>query len=208
MRLLQVPLLLPEHAVDAPADFPRLPLGLALLSAQLVGAPPLLFLRVCFGPRALQAPTGARRELGPCRVSPSRWGRGRGPGQARPRTLRGRFRARAGGILQIPEEQRSQTVAQTHVGSAPARETRRDAGTTGARLRPGPQLRGGRGLHLDPGRGGGRPEPRATAPHSPEGPFCIFRWEQGVTAAWAGDHLITPRAGRSDWPPRARPSLP
>lgn len=206
MRLLQISLLLPQHAVDAPADFLRLPLGLALFSAQLVRASPPLFLRGGFGPRARQAPVGARWERDPRRIPPSR--RGRGRGQALPRAPRGRFRARAGGILRISKEQRSQTVTQTHVGAARARGTRRDAGTTGAGLTPGPQLRGGSGLHLDPRWGCGRPEPRATAPHCPEGPFCIFRWAHGVAAAGDGDHLIRRRAGPADGPPRARPFLP
>lgn len=112
MRLLQVPPLLPEHAVDAPADFPGLPLGLALLSAQLVWAPPP-FLWVRFGPRACRAPAGARGERAPSRVSSSH----RGRGQALPRAPRERFRARAKGILRVPEEQRSQAGAQTHVGA-------------------------------------------------------------------------------------------
>lgn len=119
MRLLQISLLLPQHAVDAPADFLRLPLGLALFSAQLVRASPPLFLRGGFGPRARQAPVGARWERDPRRIPPSR--RGRGRGQALPRAPRGRFRARAGGILRISKEQRSQTVTQTHVGAARAR---------------------------------------------------------------------------------------
>lgn len=113
MRLLQVPPLLPEQTVDAPADFPRLPLGLALLSAQLVRAPPP-FLWVRFGPRASRAPS---------RVSSSRRGRGRGRGWGRglARAPRERFRARAKGILRIPEEQRSQAGAQTHVGAVRGR---------------------------------------------------------------------------------------
>lgn len=64
------------------------------------------------------------------------------------------------------------------------------AGQTGAGFRPGLRLRGGRGLRLDPGQARGWPRPRATAPHCPEGPFCIFCWAYGVVPAWAGDRLI------------------
>lgn len=39
VRPLQITLLFAEHAVDAPAHFPRLPLGFALLRPQLVGSP-------------------------------------------------------------------------------------------------------------------------------------------------------------------------
>lgn len=72
MRLLQVPLLLSEHAVDVPADFPGLLLGLALLDSQLVRAPLPLPLQVSFGLRASHAPAGSPREGGPGRFSPSR----------------------------------------------------------------------------------------------------------------------------------------
>lgn len=117
MRPLQIPLLFAEHAVDVPTHFPRLPLGLALLRAQLVRATPPLLLRVGFGPRASRALAGAPRGWGPGRVFPSH----RGRGWAGPHALRGRLRGRARGVLWVPEEQRSQTVAQTHVGAARAR---------------------------------------------------------------------------------------
>lgn len=135
MRLLQVPLLLAQHAVDAPAHFPRLPLGLALFGAQLLRTPPTLLLRVGFGPRARRAPAGAPREQGPGR-------RSRGRSWAGLRALHGRFRGRAGGVLRAPEEQRPQTVAQTHVGSARARGARRDAGRAGRRAQAGAPAEG------------------------------------------------------------------
>lgn len=141
VRLLQVALLLAEHAVDAPADLPRLPLCLALLSPRLLRTPPPLLLRGGFGPRARQTAAGARREGGRGRAAPHRrpgqgGGRGRDRGRAGPRVLCRRFRGGAGDVLRIPEEQRPQTVAQTHV----------DAGVRGA---------GGSGRGPGGGAGGG-----------------------------------------------------
>lgn len=168
VRALQVPLLLAEHAVDAPAHPPRLTLGLALLGAQLVRPPPPLLLRAGFGPRACRAPAGAPRGPEPGRVCCQ------GPGRRGTRAVRGLIR---GGVLRVSEEQRPQAVAQTHVGAAG--------------LKPGHPRKGARGLHPDPARRGrpyaagcesGGCGPTAAAPHGPRGPLCILRrcrgWQQ------------------------------
>ena len=91
MRPTQVALLLAEAAVDVPTD----PLGLALLRALLVCAPPPLLL-----------PWGPDRVLVRVRV----WV------QAVPRALGERLRVR--------EEQRAEAVAQTHVGAGRAAQGR------------------------------------------------------------------------------------
>lgn len=166
-------------------------------------------------PGSRRRPEGARSE--PCPLRPP--GLGPGPGRAAcpapgaPRLRRGRplgpRRAAAADCSTDPCGRGTAGAARgTRAGWAPR------AAWFPRPVRPAPLRRGERGLHLDPvqrcrppaaGRRCGRPGPRATAPHCPRGPFCIFRWVQGVAAALAGDHLITPRAGQADGPQRARP---
>lgn len=110
MRLLQVALLLAQHAVDAAAHFPRLLSGFSLLGAQLLLPPPALQLHC--RPRARGVPASASSERCP------RWSRGWDQdwgwdGAGLP-VLRARVRGGAGGILRAAEKQRSQAIAQAH----------------------------------------------------------------------------------------------
>lgn len=172
MRLLQVALLLAQHAVDAAAHFPRLLSGFSLLGAQLLLPPPALQLHC--RPHARGAPAGASSEQCP------RWSRGWDrdwgwDGAGLP-VLRARVRGGAGGVLRAAEEQRSQAIAQAH----------RDTGRGQVpRVRLWLPTMQEAVLYLDPGvpdagRGCGGSGPRTTAPHCPEGPLCTVR------PSWAG----------------------
>lgn len=192
MRLLQVALLLPQHAVDAAAHFPRLLSGFSLLGAQLLLPPPALQLHC--RPRARGVPAGASSEQCP------RWSRGwyrdwGWDGAGLP-LLRARVRGGAGGVLRAAEEQRSQAIAQAH----------RDKGCGAWAGPPGqtvtPDDAGGCAVLGPRGAGCGAwlwwVWPEDHGPSLPRGAIVL-----GPPVLGGCSHLRAPRAGRAD--PDARP---